>query len=169
MCPPGEDCSTDPQPSPASVDLPPVEIPVQVDVIELTDSPELEQASSRLKKAEIESIDYEIAPNSLNIPSPEIDLYLAPFSETSKDGEGAFLLGTLPSADPATEKTGTIEVPEAAQDQSSDLFKALKLAIIAHGDRDLQKDEMFPPQGSADYTLTFNLKFTSNPTTIAGQ
>lgn len=167
LCPPMEDCDAEPQPSPASVDLPPVQIPVQVDIIELTDSPELEEASSRLKKAEIESIDYEIAPNSLNIPSPAIDLYLAPHMETDKDSGDAFLLGELPSADPMTETTGTIDVTEDAQMRSSELFKALKLAVIAHGDRDVQKDEMFPPQGAADYTLTFNLKFTTSPSTIA--
>lgn len=168
LCPPGENCDAEPQPSPAAVDLPEVDIPVQVDIIELTDSPELEQASSRLKKAEIESIDYEIAPNSLNVPSPELTLYLAPHMENDKEAEGAFLLGTLPSADPTTEKTGTIEVTDDAKAQSSELFKALKLAVIANGDRDVKMGEMFPPQGAAEYKLTFNLRFTASPASVTG-
>jgi hypothetical protein len=168
MCPPSEDCDADPQPSPAAVDLPPVELPpVQIDVIEMTESPELEEASSRLKKAEIESIDYVIEPNSLNVPSPELDIFLAPHMSMNKDADGAFKLGTLPSAEPMTTKEGTIDIPEDVQAQSSDLFKALKLAVIAAGERDIQEGEMFPPQGKADYTLTFNLKFTTSAATIA--
>ena len=62
-----------------------------------------------------------------------------------------------------TEKTGTIAVTDEAQAASSDLFKSLKFKVIGYGDKDIEQGEQFPPQGRADYKLTFKLKFSANP------
>lgn len=167
LCPPTEDCEATPGPSPAAIDLPPVQIPVQIDVLELTMNDKLTEISGRLKKVEIESIDYEVAPNTLNIPTPDVDVHLAPFTATDIEAQSAFKLATLPSVPAMEEKTGTADVTESAQEQSSELFKALKFTAIAYGDKDIAKDELFPPQGAAEYKLTLNLKFTANPVDAA--
>lgn len=163
LCPPTEDCSVESQPSPTTVDTPPVEIPAPIDIIEATGNQQLADAADRLKSVEIESIDYEISPNSLNVPSPEIELYMAPLGVNNKDGQAAFYFAKLPSADPMATPSGTVPVEESARDQSSELFKDLKFTAIAYGDRDVQEGELFPPQGATDYKLTLNLKFTANP------
>lgn len=165
LCPPTEMCGDDvpTAPSPGPVDLPEVSIPVEIDVIEATMNQELADASGRLKKVEIEAIDYVIAPNTLNIPSPPLELYIAPETTTNKDAQGAAFIGTLPSADPMSEKSGTIEVSEEDQAKASDLFKALKFNVIGYGDKDIEEGEQFPPQGRTDYKLTFKLKFSANP------
>lgn len=157
------DCDAPTAPSPGPVDLPEVNIPVEIDVIALTMNDQLDDASGRLKKVEIESIDYVIAPNTLNIPSPPLELYIAPTTATNKDASGAAFIGTLPSADPMTEKTGSIPVSEEDQAKSSELFKALKFKVIAYGDKDIEQGEQFPPQGQTDYKLTFKLKFSASP------
>lgn len=166
LCPPGEDCSATPAPSPGPVDLPPIEIPVPIDIVELTGNQELREISSRLKSVEIESIDYEIAPNSLNIPTPEMEMHMAAFSATTKDAQSAFFLANLPSAAAMTEANANVEVGEDARAQSSDLFKQLKFTAIAFGDKNIEQGELFPPQGAAEYKVTFNLKFTANPTEL---
>ncbi len=163
LCPPTEDCTAPTAPSPGPIDLPEVNVPVEVDIIALTMNEQLSSASGRLKKVEIESIDYVIAPNTLNIPSPPLGLYITPTTATSKDANGAAFIGTLPSADPSTEKTGTLTVTEEDQAKSSDLFKALKFKVIANGDKDIEAGEQFPAQGRTDYKLTFNLKFSASP------
>lgn len=164
LCPPTEDCDAPTAPSPGPIDLPAVDIPVTIDVLELTGNDELAAASSRLKKVEIEAIEYAIAPNTLNIPSPPVEIYIAPTTANSKDAAAAAFIGTLPSADPSTEKTGTIEVSEEDQAKASELFKALEFKVFGYGDKDIAQGEMFPPQGRADYKLTFKLKFTASPT-----
>ena len=163
LCPPTADCDAPTGPSPGPVDLPEVNIPVDIDVIELTMNDQLADASGRLKKVDIEAIEYRIAPNTLNIPSPPLGLYITPTTATSKDAAGAAFIGTLPSADPMTELTGTIQVDEADQEKASELFKDLVFKVIAHGDKDIAQGEQFPPQGRTDYELTFKLRFTANP------
>lgn len=163
LCPPTEDCDATPGPSPAAIDLPPVEIPVPIDILEITGNDELTEVSQRLKKVEIESIDYEVVSNTLNIPTPEFEINLGPFTATNREAQSVFLLGTLPSVPAGETPSGNIPVDEANQEQASELFKALKFTTIAYGDKDIAKDELFPPQGAVEYKLTFNLKFSANP------
>lgn len=166
LCPPTEDCSVDAEPSPGEVPLPEVEFAVPIDIVEITGNEELREVSSRFKSVEIVSIDYEIAPNTLNIPSPELDIHMGPETAMRRDAQSVFFLANLPSAQPMTEDSGTVEVEQDARDQSSELFKDLKFTVIPYGQKTIQEGELFPPQGETDYTVTFNLKFTVNPTEL---
>ena len=163
LCPPGEDCSVPSEPSPGPVELPDIEIPVEIDVIELTMNDSLADASGRLKKAEIEAIEYEIDPNSLNIPSLPMQLYIAPISATSREAQSSAFIGEIPSAAPMTTATGTVEVDPAAQDLTSENLKSLKFKVIGFANKDIEQGEQFPAQGEAKYNLTFKLKFSANP------
>lgn len=164
LCPPTEDCTVEPMPSPTDIDLPAVEPPpVFIDVIELTGNEELGAAAGRLKRVEIESIDWEVKdPNTLNIPSPPLEIYIAPETATDREAQSAAFVGTLPSVGPMTVDSGTIQIEQADQDKASELFKALKFNVIAYGDKDIAEGELFPAQGRVEYILTFNLRFTAN-------
>lgn len=169
LCPPTEDCEADPMPSPQGVDLPPFEIPISIDILELAQDERLADVASRLKRVEIEAIDYAIAPNTLNIPTPDIEMHLAGFTADSKDASSAFLITTLPGTPAETEASGTATVEQESQDQQSELFKELKFTAIAYGDKDIEPMEMFPPQGAAEYDLVLHLKFTANPVDALSQ
>lgn len=165
LCPPTEDCDAPTAPSPGPIDLPTIAPPgIEVDVLELTQNDDLAKASNRLKKVEIESVDYAIAPNTLNIPGPTMRLYVAPLNATSHEASGAAYIGEIPAAAPQTEATGTVVVSDADKEKVSELFKSLKFKVFVRGDKDIENGEMFPPQGRSDYELTFNLRFTANPT-----
>ncbi|GEM_PF-2791553 len=163
LCPPGQDCSTTPMPSPKPIDLPDVQIPIPIDILAATGSDELKEIAGRLKKVEIESVEYELVNNTLNINSPEFQIYVGPVASTQISGAGTVQLITIPSAPPKTSEKGTAIPKAESLPVASDLFKSLKFSAIGYVDEDVEKGELFPPQGGTTYKLKFNLRFTANP------
>ncbi len=163
LCPPNEDCDAEPMPSPRTVDLPPFEVPLPIDIIEATGSMELEEVASRLKRVEIESIDYKVMPNDLNVPTPEIEIHFAAFTSDNIEAQSAFLVATLPEVAAGMEAEGQAEVEQESQDKQSELLKELKFTAIPYGDKDIEEGDMFPPKGAAEYELILNMKFSANP------
>ena len=163
LCPPGEDCSVDAMPSPGPIDTPPIEVPFPVNIIEATGNQELADVAGRLKRVEIESVDYEIIPNSLNIPSPELQIWVGPKGALTRNDNGTVHLMTIPSAMPMEEKTGSVPTIEESVDPASEHFLTLDFNTIGFADDDIEQGELFPPQGEAKYKVTMNLKFVANP------
>lgn len=163
ICPSGQDCTVKAEPSPDPVDFPELTLPQTIDILALTQSTKLRELAKRLKKVEIESIDYELIDNTLNVPSPEFLIFIGPPNVLGVNSNGTVELASVPSLPPMTSKKGTSPAKTESLPVVSDLFKALKFTAIAHVDYDLKKGDLFPVQGKVKYKITFNVRFVANP------
>ncbi len=162
LCPPGQDCTVEAMPSPGPVDLPDVQIPIPVDILAATGSPELKEIADRLKKVEIESVEYELVDNTLNIDSPVFQIYVGPANSTQITGAGTAQLITIPSVPPMQSKTGVATPTPESLAIASELFKSLNFSAIGYVNEDIEQGDLFPAQGKALYKLKFNVRFTAN-------
>lgn len=168
LCPPTADCTgggTAPAPiTPPEVESPPIEIDVQ----QATGSNQLADVSGRLKRVEIESVDYEYADNTLNTQGPRVVIFVGPVDANSRGDSGVVQVVDLPPAlpdDPST-WSGTATVPEDKKAVASELFKSLRLsAIPVIRPAEIPRGSEYPT-GSTDVKLTLNLKFVANPTEL---
>lgn len=163
LCPPGQTCTGVPMPSPGPIELPDVQIPIPVDILAATGSSQLKEIAGRLKKVEIESVEYELVDNTLNIDSPVFQIYIGPASSTQVTGSGTVPLVVIPSVPPKESKKGVaVPTPESLT-VASELLKSLNFAVIGYINEDIEKGDLFPAQGKALYKLKFNLRFTASP------
>jgi len=168
LCPPTADCEEGGT-APAPIMPPEVEFPaLPIDVLAATGNDRLADVSGRLKRVEIESVDYEYADNTLNTEGPRVVIFVGPSAADSRSDSGVVQVVDLPRAqpdDPST-WTGTATVPEDKKDAASDLFKGLQLSVIPVIDpADIPRGAEYPT-GSTDVNLTLNLKFVANPTEL---
>ena len=84
--------------------------PLKVDL--LTDQPDLKTINDQpVIKVSIDSVTYAVTFNSLNVDTPEIDVYVAPLSALKPTDPEAKLVGTIP----AIPKGMTIPEPQALE------------------------------------------------------
>ncbi len=162
LCPPGQDCSGTPMPSPTPVDLPDVQIPIPVDILAATGSTQLKEMVGRLKKVEIESVEYELVDNTLNIDSPVFQIYIGPQSSTQINGSETVQVVEVPSVAPMVSTKGVAKSTSENLEVASAHFKSLNFSAIGYINEDVEKGDLFPPQGKTTYKLKFNVRFTAN-------
>jgi hypothetical protein len=56
----------------------------------------------------VDTVEFEVEVNTMNVPVPILEVYMAPIDVTTPDGTGALLIGTVPSVTPG--QTGTISL-----------------------------------------------------------
>ena len=164
ICPPDADCNEDSAPSPTDVELMPVEFNIDIDIVDAIGKEELRDISSRLRSLEITSIDYEVADNDLTFDLPDLDIFVAPIGTEDSEDEEAILLTTIPTTPAGQDASGNAPVIEANREASSDLFKTLEFTALPTAQPVVKEGQPFPPSGSAEVTLTINLRLVANPT-----
>jgi hypothetical protein len=163
-CPPDADCNEDSAPSPTDVELMPIEFNIDIDIVDAMGNDDLRNISSRLRSLEITSIDYDVADNDLTFDLPDMEIYVAPIGTEDSDDEDAIHLTTIPSTAAGENASGNAPVIEANRDASSELFKTLEFTALPKAQPMVREGQPFPPSGSAEVTLTINLRLTANPT-----
>ena len=164
VCPPDADCSEDSAPSPTDVELMPVEFNIDIDIVDAMGNEDLRDISSRLRTLEITSIDYQVADNDLTFDLPDLDIFVAPIGTEDSEDSAAIHLTTIPSTSAGEDASGNAPVIEANRHASSELFKTLEFTALPTAQPMVKEGQPFPPSGSAEVTLTINLKLTANPT-----
>lgn len=165
LCPPGEDC-TDPNGAPVQLTPPEFEFSFPLDILTATGSPELKEVASRLKRVEIESVDYEYVDNTLNSPGPRVVMFLGGANATDHSSAGVVEIADIPGATAMTNESGSSVVDDAKKEIASDHFKSLNITAIPLM-RPAQIEPGQPwPTGKATINLTMNLKFVANPTEL---
>ena len=162
LCPPNADC-TDPNGSPDDVQTPDIELPpIPLDIVMATGSSELADAAGRVKRVEIESIEYEYADNTLNTEGPRVLLYIGSLNATSR--QGATEIVDLPGVNSeGTPDSGTAEIADDKKEAASDQFKTLQFSTIPlMRPAPIKRGDAYPT-GTTDVNLTLNLKFVLNP------
>jgi hypothetical protein len=161
ICPPGEDCTVEAQPSPGPVTFSAFQLPVPIDIVALTGDEELRDGAQRIKRVEIRSVDYEVRDNTMNIPTPAIDIYVNQAGATTKSG--GVTIATIPTIAAGAKESGSSTVSVENRDAADSYFRSLKLALIPYAEPKIETGELFPPQGKADFDLKLQVRFTLNP------
>jgi hypothetical protein len=154
------------QPAPSDIELDPVEFSKDIDIRDHTER-DIGQYTGKFKQITIEQIDYKTENNSLSFDLPETNLHLADFGTDSSDASSAFLLTTLEPISAGANVDRTAPVSSSAQDKASDLFKSLKMSVIPRVTPVIKQGQDIPPHGTADMTMTFEVKFVANPVDAA--
>lgn len=161
------DCDGDSEEAPEDIELPPIEVGEEIDLIEVTDDERLEDIADRIRTLTITGIEYEVTDNDLTFNLPEVEIFVAPVDVESTDHDDAVHLTTIPET-PAGEDVSPAEEAEVEgedrQQAASDIFKQLDFTILARGRPKVEQGQEFPPSGSAEVELTFNIKVEGNPT-----
>lgn len=166
LCPPTEDCTVDPAPSPVRVELPTIDIVNPVDVAEITGNEQLRDGAQRIKSVTINSVGFEVLTNDLNIPTPELELWVGPFIATSAQAATNVRLATIPSVPPGQTLSDELAVDEATAAAVSDYLRALRFSVSPYAEPAIEEGELFPAQGGTDLAVTFNMTFVLNPTDL---
>ncbi len=163
-CPPGTDCTVEPGPSPDDVVGPEVQTGVPLDIVALTEEPQIATAAGQVKSVTVKSVDYEAQNNTLNVPTSEYRIYLGPIGAETRNATGVISepIVTIPPIPPMENATGTAQANAETQAAASDLLKTLKVSFIPYTQPVVKKGEPFPAQGAADIYLDFNLEFVIN-------
>lgn len=163
LCPPSiGDCS-DPDGAPDDLQAPDVELPpVPLDIIEATGNQELADAASRIKRVEIESVDYSYPNNTLNSEGPRVIMYLNGIQATDRNG-GTEIVDLPGVNSEGTEDQGTIELADDVRDAASDRLKTLRFSMIPLlSPAAINRGDQYP-SGETDVELELNLRFVVNP------
>lgn len=165
FCPTTIDCTAAEGPAPDRVELPPVELDIDIDILEATGSTQLREVSSRLKSIEVDRVEYKYLNNTLNIKTPNIKLYVAPENASSR-GSGAEL-ASVPQAEAGATPSGTETVPDDQKDAASDILKTLQISVIPYMEAEaIERGQPSPPKGGADIEMILHLKVVANPTEL---
>ena len=164
LCPSGQDCSG--QGVTADMDRPlnPIEIDVEVDIVEKTGRKELADYAGKFKSVNISKIEYSIKDNSLTFDIPTANIYLAPAGVKTGSDPKAVLMAVLPET-PAgmSVNAGTAMLQAENAAQLSELIQSLQLSAIAEAQPVVKKGQPFPPSGKATLSLTIYVTFVANP------
>lgn len=162
LCPGNADC-TDPNGAPDDVQAPDVELPpVPLDIIEATGNAELADAADRIKRVEIESIDYNYANNTLTTEGPRVLIFLNGIN--ASDRTGGTEIVDLPGVNSeGTADSGTVELDDNVRDAASDRLKTLRFSMIPLlAPAPINRGDQYPT-GETDVELELNLRFVVNP------
>lgn len=158
------DCDDDPQPAEEDIELDPVELGDDIDLVEATGQDELEDIGPRLRTLTITSIDYEIDDNDLTFDIPELDIYVAPVGVEETDHDDAVHLTTIPQTSAGQDVTPAESAVVEDQEAASEVFKQMEFTTLARTQPKVEEGQPFPPSGDADIGLTINIKIEANPT-----
>lgn len=165
FCPGSLDCDAAAGPSPDRVELPELELDIDLDILEVTGSNQLRDVSSRLKSVEVDRVEYKYSNNDLNIKTPQIKIYVGRLSASTRNG--AAEIATIPQAEPGANSSGNASVSEEQKKAGSDILKSLQVSFIPFMQPEaIERGQPSPPKGSADVDLILHLKFVANPTSL---
>lgn len=166
LCPAGgeHDCDDDAQPAPEDIELIPIDIHTDIDIVEATGNDELRDVTQRMRSLEITGIDYEAEDNDLTFDLPAVDIFVGPPGTEESDDPDSVHLTTIPTIDAGQNESGTAPVREDAREPSSELFKELEFDLMAEALPVVREGQDFPPSGSAEMELTINIRIVANPT-----
>lgn len=149
--------------APTDVELDPIEVAVDIDVVERTGNEELRDYTGAFRSIEITSIDYQAQNNDLNFDLPDTTLYLGPLGSENTDDEGVVELATIPEIAAGQDDSGSATVAQAGRDASSELLQNLQAAALVYAQPMIEEGEPLPPSGDATMNITINVEFTANP------
>lgn len=162
LCP-GVDCSSAAVPAPVDRELTPIEVNVDLDIVEQTMKPELADYAGKFKRIQITKITYAATNNSLTFDMPPLELFLGPVGAEKPDDQGVISMATMPVVTKGQNGTFDATINEANRDQLSTLIQSLQVAAIAQATPVVKKGEMFPPSGKLDLKVTIYVTFVANP------
>lgn len=163
LCPEGADCSQNTIPAPEERELDPIELDINIDIVERTGRQELAQYSGSFRSVNVTKIEYTAADNDLSFDVPPITLYLGPTSATSRDDEGVVEMATIPSIPAGTDEEGEADINEANAAELSALIQSLETTAVGYAQPVVKQGQDFPPNGSLDLTVTVYVTFVANP------
>ena len=111
------------------------------------EAPELaEIASKPIASVTVESIAFRIKENTLNVPTPPLELYLAPQGVSDPASDEAEHIGTLAPVAVATTGEVELELSESGRAKMSEYMKDYKtpFTVIVAGDAALQAGQPVP-------------------------
>lgn len=165
FCPTTLDCDAAEGPAPDRIELPEVEVDIDLDVLAATGSTQLREVSSRLKSVEVDRVEYVFKDNTLNFKSPEIRFFVAPLNASTR-AAGAEI-GSIPQAAPKTNASGTATTTEVQKKAASETLKSLQISVIPFMKPSaIERNQPSPPKGSTEVEVIIHLKFVANPTEL---
>jgi len=165
FCPTSLDCEAAAGPSPDRVELPDLELDIDIDILAATGSTQLREVSGRLKSVEVDRVEYKYSNNDLNIKTPQMKIYVGRLTASTRSG--AAEIATIPQADPGANTSGNASVTDAQKKAGSDILKSLQISLIPFMQPEaIERGQPSPPKGSADVDLILHLKFVANPTNL---
>lgn len=171
FCPPERDCSVEPGPSPDDVVGPEIQRGIPLDIVALTEEPQLRTAAGQVKSVSISSVDYTAENNTLTVPTDEYLIYLGPIGADMRNATGVVEspIVTIPEIPAGENVSSTAQADPATQAAASEILKTLEVSFIPYTQPVVEQGEPFPPQGSVDVMLDVNLEFVINARDIAAQ
>lgn len=163
LCPTGLDCSEAAVPAPVDRELMPIEINVDLDIVEQTMKPELADYAGKFKRIQISKITYEATNNDLTFDVPPLNLYIGPVGAEKPTDEGVIALATTPVVVKMTNGQLEATINEANRDQISALIQSLQVSAVAQATPVVKKGEQFPPSGKVDLKVTIFVTLVANP------
>jgi len=161
------DCENPPsETAQQSFELGALEIDQDIDIVERTGRPELDDLAGRFKEITVTGVDYEFPANSLTFTTPRIDFNIGPIEATSTSGEFAdevVRIATIPPVEPGATPDETATVRQSAQSAASDLFRQLEFSALPAGRPTIEEGDELPPQGRAEVDAVVDVKFVANP------
>ena len=164
LCPSGQDCSGQGVTAEMERALNPIELDVEIDIVEKTGRKELADYAGKFKSINISKIEYAIKGNTLTVDLPEANIYLAPAGVKTGSDPNAVLMAVLPET-PAgmSVDAGTAMLQAENSAQLSELIQSLQLSAIAEAQPVVKKGQPFPPSGKATLSLTIYVTLVDNP------
>ena len=163
LCPAGADCSAAAIPAPADRELSPIEVNVDLDIVQETGEPKLADYAGKFKRIQISRITYEATGNSLTFDVPPMTLYLGPVGAKKPTEMGVLELATTPTVAKGTNGVQNATINEMNRDKLSALIQSLSVGAIAQATPVVKQGEPFPPSGKVDIKVTIYVTFVANP------
>ena len=165
LCSANQDCDQGVVASDRERPLDPIDLDVEIDIIEKTGRSELADFAGNFRSVTITRIDYALEENTLTFDLPAIDLYLAPLGVSSASNSQAVKMATIPeTAAMRTVTEGRAEIDQANAPALSALIQSLKVSAIALAQPVVKVGQPFPPSGRAKLSVTVYVTFVANPT-----
>ena len=167
LCPAGVDCAGTAVPAPVEQKLKPIEVDVDIDIVNQTGGDEknvdLRKYTGKFKSIEIVEMKYATDANTLSFDLPEMKIYMGTVANSKPTDEGAKLLGTVPVI--AKGWTGTGDVAISAENKAaiSELIKGLQFSFIAYAEPVIKQGEQMPPTGETKIKFTMKVRLVANP------
>lgn len=164
LCPAGQDCTSAAQPVQMDRPLTPIELDVEIDIVEKTGRSELADYAGKFKSVNITKIEYAVKDNTLTFDIPEAGVFLAPAGVKTTTDPGAIRMATIPETIAMTSvDAGLAEINEANAAQLSALIQSLQVTALVQAEPVVKMGQPFPPSGKATLSLTVYVTFTANP------
>ena len=158
-----DSCSDVEGPAPAAVELQPIDIAVDIDIVESTGQPELAEYADRFKSVNITKIEYEAVDNDLTFDIPALTIYLGPKGSETVEDEGVLEMATIPAISAGDSATGNAVINTDNADTVSDYIKSLKTAALARATPTIKEGQTLPPSGDTTLKLTIYVTLVANP------